>query len=53
MADERKTNDDIAGDENASVRTVTETIDEQCYDMSDCGECYSDPCCETFCCCCC
>jgi hypothetical protein len=53
MADESKIDDNIRENENSSIRIESESEDDQCYDMSDCGECYSDPCCETFCCCCC
>jgi hypothetical protein len=53
MTGEEKTDDTITGnDDNASTRMAAETGDDQCYDMSDCGECDTAPCCETFCCCC-
>lgn len=45
-------NDRHISQEDNQATVGDSDMDDQCYDMSDSDACYTDPCCEVFCCCC-
>lgn len=51
MTTEEKNNDRSKQEESRSMEGASDT-DDQCYDMSDSDDAFTDPCCQVCCCCC-
>ena len=51
MATEEKNNDRSSQQDSQSMAGASD-MDDQCYDMSDSDDGFTDPCCQVCCCCC-